>query len=250
MHSSTTTHSLYRFKLNANHWFVHSLIFCFCIVCKDVLFSVYTEYPTWEPTTWPFYQYYDPYEEYGKDSDFPTYVGFVQSGVSSSDPNANFLIATDESLYSFNGLVKLHMQTDGNLVLSDRVDTLSSSWNVLWETYTDGNAGAYLELRWDGNMNVVSSDGLSTLWSSGSFTNGLNAPNALHVVGAGYAYIETYDDSPGSVIWQSPNNPLTTSYCFHNLSHCSLQTLIYIQSLQRSQPWRQPREYRYPPQVC
>ncbi len=67
----------------------------------------------------------------------------------------------------------LVMQTDGNLVLY-----YQSQADPLWNSNTEGNAGAYAVMQTDGNLVVYPANGGSALWSSG--TNG--TPNATLVM--------------------------------------------------------------------
>jgi hypothetical protein len=75
--------------------------------------------------------------------------------------------------YRVNGTM-LHMQTDGNLVLyhGPKEGTAISGWGnngqVVWNTKTYGNPGAYAVMQDDGNLVVYSTSGRA-LWSSGTF---------------------------------------------------------------------------------
>lgn len=59
--------------------------------------------------------------------------------------------------------VRLAMQADGNLVLTQLADD-----KVLWSSKTSGKPGAYAVMQTDGNLVVLDATGKTTLWSSGT----------------------------------------------------------------------------------
>ena len=74
-------------------------------------------------------------------------------------------IESGDSLYSPNRRYQLHMQTDGNLVLNDRV---SKATNKIWYTNTR-KAKSKVVLQQGGNLTVVASNALTTpLWQAHS----------------------------------------------------------------------------------
>ncbi|CAN5299296.1 hypothetical protein BH11PSE11_BH11PSE11_10900 [soil metagenome] len=74
-------------------------------------------------------------------------------------------LSPGEVLTAPNGLARLAMQGDGNLVL------YSKSGKVLWFTHTEGNNGARLVMQGDGNLVVYSATN-KALWNSGTQGNG------------------------------------------------------------------------------
>jgi hypothetical protein len=98
----------------------------------------------------------------------------VALGNTSSAINQNYKLNPGESIYSNDGRFQMKMQTDGNLVVYDRV-----RGNALWSIYGLGatlSAGSGLWMQQDGNLVVYKNNTASAanvVWSSG--TNGTGA---------------------------------------------------------------------------
>jgi hypothetical protein len=59
------------------------------------------------------------------------------------------------------------MQSDGNFVIYNYQNFPNNDWRYVWDTGTNGNPGAVLGLRSDGNLMVIAPNG-AVLWQSGT----------------------------------------------------------------------------------
>ena len=61
----------------------------------------------------------------------------------------------NDAIYSLNGIARIVMQSDGNLVISSRIST-SSNWNTVWETntFTTASQTSYFAIQRDGHLLV------------------------------------------------------------------------------------------------
>ena len=102
----------------------------------------------------------------------------------------NVAMYSGEALLTCDGLIRLIMQTDGNLVEYD------SSNNVLWASGTNGQGSPPYRLRMQGDGNLVIYDKfLSVIWATNIF--GSNAYLVLQT----NANAVIYSDS--GVLWAS-----------------------------------------------
>ncbi|MFL5606687.1 MAG: hypothetical protein ACJ8AD_09595 [Gemmatimonadaceae bacterium] len=149
-------------------------------------------------------------------------------------------LGINADLVSDNGLVRLLMQADGNLVLYrtlfrlplwasntvgkavDHVEmradgnlvALSAAGAVLWETATSGNPGATARLQDDGNFVVYDSAGVAR-WETNTTPN-FSAPAIQYLDARGYEYVETSEwlknavsGAPCSLLMQWPDYATT-----------------------------------------
>lgn len=89
-------------------------------------------------------------------------TGLSQAAVAAagtSTLSAGERLSPGQGLVSTNGLLRLVMQTDGNLVL------YAPGGSARWHTHTYGNPGAWAQFNWDGNL-VVYGPGAVPLWNS------------------------------------------------------------------------------------
>ncbi len=100
------------------------------------------------------------------------------------------ILEMGESLSSPNGLYKLIMQHDGNLVLYNQ------NMNALWSTSTHGNPGSHLVFQYDGNVVLYNKNSSQALWSTQSASSGA-------------AFFQVQDDA-NVVLYDQFNMPLWT----------------------------------------
>ncbi|MFJ5095553.1 FG-GAP-like repeat-containing protein [Streptomyces sp. NPDC088557] len=86
----------------------------------------------------------------------------------------------------------LTMRLDGNLVITSKAD------KVLWSTKTGGNEGATARVERNGNISVVSMDGLNILRSTAATTTTADGYAVLHDRGSLVVY-----DAKGQSLWSS-----------------------------------------------
>ncbi|MFF8279993.1 FG-GAP-like repeat-containing protein [Streptomyces lateritius] len=86
----------------------------------------------------------------------------------------------------------LTMRLDGNLVIKSKAD------KVLWSTKTDGNDGATARVERNGNISVVSKDGMQVLRSTAAISTTADGYAVLHDRGNLVVY-----DAKGQSLWSS-----------------------------------------------
>ncbi len=91
----------------------------------------------------------------------------VVAGVTSNSLPTNGTLPIHQQLTSSNGLYRLTLQGDGNLVLSNKAGS------ALWATGTNGKGGVKLILQGDSNPVLYTSSG-SPVWSSNTVGTGAN----------------------------------------------------------------------------
>jgi hypothetical protein len=106
---------------------------------------------------------------------------------------AGSLLQSGQTLVSTNGAFDLVMQADGNVVEYWLVD---GGVRVVWNSGTNGNPGAYLDMQDDGNL-VVYSVGGTSLWASDTAGN----PGAILEI-QNDANLVIYGSS-GSALWST-----------------------------------------------
>jgi cell wall-associated NlpC family hydrolase len=127
--------------------------------------------------------------------------------------NVGERLVAGQGLISPSGNLQLIMQTDGNLVL------YAPGGNARWNTGTDGNPGAFLQLQTDGNLVLYSAANVPlwyTMTTSGSFLNlqddgnlVLYTAQSTAIWATGTSYAPPRLDAPASLSvggrLQSPN---------------------------------------------
>lgn len=102
----------------------------------------------------------------------------------------NEQLQAGQSLVSPNGLLRLVMQGDGNLVLY-------APERVVWQSHTDGHAGAWAQFNPDGNF-VIYDAQAQPLWSTFQFGGA-----------AGGTFLQVQDD--GNIVQYTPSIRVTWS---------------------------------------
>jgi hypothetical protein len=110
-------------------------------------------------------------------------------------PAAKTVLKSGQSLYSSNSQYTLTMQPDSNLVLYGN----GPSTRALWSTSTSAKLdGATVQISTTGNLQVISKDGKTSYWNSGTANNGSNA-NTVQLTNDGMIQLKN-----GSKIVWSP----------------------------------------------
>lgn len=86
-------------------------------------------------------------------SNYPVGTGQIYTGAGEGSR-----LYKGQSLYSTNGWYRLSMQTDGNLVITDKAGT------VTWNSGTYGTAAHFAAFQSDGNLVLYEADGTTPVW--------------------------------------------------------------------------------------
>eukprot|EP01083_Nonionella_stella_P003154 8997_1 len=140
------------------------------------------------------------------------YLKFAWSAILWAEPKSwpnttsgAYTLSTSDLIFSYNTLVRLKMQTDGNLVLKERPDT-DSSYSTRWSAETNDIGGDHAILQTNGQLVVV--DGSSSpVWTSHSPTG--NSPFRLVISDDAAAYIL---DSSNDIVWSTKYTGLNTFF--------------------------------------
>ena len=121
---------------------------------------------------------------------FPTGTGRILVG---DGPSSQLL--KEQVLYSQNGWYRLKMQSDGNLVITDKAGS------VTWNSGTYGTAAHFAAFQPDGNLVLYAADGSTAIW----WTNHGQYPQ-----NTGYVWL--LDDSGEFVLFDRNNLPVWRSW--------------------------------------
>ena len=100
-----------------------------------------------------------------------------------------------QSLYSTNGWYRLSMQTDGNLVITDKAGA------VTWNSGTFGTAAHFAAFQPDGNLVLYAVDGVTPIW----WTNRGQYPQNI-------GYVWRLDGSGEFALFDQNNTPIWRSW--------------------------------------
>jgi hypothetical protein len=156
-------------------------------------------------------------------------LGLVAAGGGASGATPKTRLYTNERLTathaiaSANGEFSLVMRSNGDLVLV-------GLGQVFWRTHTDGNPGAYLLVRGDGDLVVLSSTG-QILWQNGeSFAGGsLVSVGRATVLQQDAARSVHWESSPGQIYSTVPGGQrLLQRQGLSNVSRQHLSVDLYV----------------------
>eukprot|EP01083_Nonionella_stella_P303028 1047242_1 len=172
------------------------------------------------------------------------YLKFAWSAILWAEPKSwpnttsgAYTLSTSDLIFSYNTLVRLKMQNDGNLVLNERPDT-DSSYSARWSAGTNDIGGDHAILQTNGQLVVV--DGSSSpVWTSHSPTG--NSPFRLVISDDAAAYIL---DSSNDIVWSTKYTGLNTFFTesFDNNN----ADLWNVDKCNVSLPWVTPDCPNYP----
>eukprot|EP01083_Nonionella_stella_P303029 1047243_1 len=123
-------------------------------------------------------------------------------------PNTNssaYTLSASDLIFSYNTLVRLKMQNDGNLVLNERFSKSDTTYDSRWSTGTN-DIGDHVILQTNGQLVVVNGSG-SPVWVSHSPTG--NSPFRLVISDDAAAYIL---DSSNDIVWSTKYTGLNTFF--------------------------------------
>lgn len=121
---------------------------------------------------------------------FPVGSGQIYTGTGNSSR-----LYKGQSLYSTNGWYRLSMQTDGNLVITDKANT------VTWNSGTYGTAAHFALFQPDGNLVLYEADGVTPVW----WTNKGQYPQNI-------GYVWRLDASGEFALFDINNTPIWRSW--------------------------------------
>lgn len=121
---------------------------------------------------------------------YPTGTGRILVGTGPSSQ-----LFKEQVLYSQNGWYRLKMQSDGNLVITDKAGL------VTWNSGTYGTAAHFAAFQPDGNLVLYAADGTTAIW----WTNRGQYPQNV-------GYVWVLDNSGELVLFDRNNSPIWRSW--------------------------------------